>query len=543
MPDETSAAAPVAAVSRSVPAGADVRVVSPDEASAADRHAIDRLHVPARALMQRAGAAAAASIVRRYVDRLNGGVAVLCGGGNNGGDGWVVARALAATGIRVRVDEVVAAATADCIAERSLCPESVTRGDADAGEAIVVDAILGTGGRGAPRGNVAVGLARLAALRARGAVVVALDVPSALDASSGEAEHAVRADLTVTFGTLKRGLLVARGHAGTVVVVDIGLGDAIAAAAGTAPRLVDRALVRRAAPAFAHDAHKGVRRKLAIVGGGEGMVGAAVLAGRAAMRAGIGMTRLFVAPESVSAAQTAIPEAMAAPWPASDDAVQSRMCDWADGVLIGPGLGESAETRALVERVLRGWRGPVVLDADALNVFADNVDGLRDLLDGRPAAITPHPAEFARLAGGTVEDALAARFEAPRALAERLGATVLFKGVPTVIAGADGSAYVSATGTPALAAAGSGDLLAGIAATLLVQRPDNVPAAIAAAAWVHGRAAELASGGREARGVILDDILAAVARVWGDLDALACYPELAVIPASGAATTTSAPDA
>ncbi len=523
------AAAPAAAVSRSAPSAPDIRVVSAAAASAADRHAITVRGIPSRALMQRAGAAAAGAILRRYGDRLQAGVAVLCGGGNNGGDGWVVAGALVAAGLRVRVDEVVPASTPDCIAERELVRVMVRQSAADGGEAVVVDAMLGTGGSGPPRAAIALGLKRLAALNGRGAVVVALDVPSALDATTGDAEHAVGADLTITFGTLKRGLLVARAKAGAIVVVDIGLGESV----GDAPRLASRALLERIAPPFPSDAHKGVRKKLAIVGGGEGMVGAAVLAGRAAMRAGIGMTRLFVAPASLSAAQTALPEAMSSPWPESDDAVADGICEWADGLVLGPGLGNTPATRAVVERLLRIWRGPVLLDADALNIFAGDPDRLAGLLGQRPAAITPHPAEFARLAGGSPTDALAGRFDRPTELAARLGATVLFKGVPTVIAGPRGEAYLSARGTPALAAAGSGDVLAGIAGTLLAQAPDDVPATLAAAAWLHGRAAELASAGRPARGVVLDDILDAVALVWGEPVEPASYPELAELPASG----------
>lgn len=507
------------------------RVTSARQSAARDAAAI-AAGIPSRALMQRAGAAAAGEIARLYSDRLHGPVLVYTGPGNNGGDGWVVARALAACGVRVHVCPVGETKTDDARAERALAEPFVSR-EPPTAPTLVIDALLGTGSSGGPRGAIADAVTAIARHRAAGAAVVALDIPTGVDADTGEATGAVRADLTVTFGTLKRGLLVARAWAGRILLLDIGLDHT--PEEDEIPRLVTGRWVGTITPPIPVDAHKGVRRKLVIVGGQVGMAGAPMLAARAAMRSGIGMVRLVVSRENLPIVQASVPHALARPWPGEragdlDDAVGA----WADGVLIGPGLGQSPESRALVERVLRAWRGPVVLDADALNVFAGDAAALGNLLAGRPALLTPHVAELARLYAASTQEVLVRRFEIGAELARIARAAVLLKGVPTVVSDADGARLVSAAGTPALAAAGSGDLLSGIAATLLTQLGDAVRAG-AAAAWIHGRAAELAESGGGARGITLDDVEAAIPRAWEDARAPAPprYPVLADLPAIG----------
>jgi NAD(P)H-hydrate epimerase len=188
----------------------------------------------------------------------------------------------------------------------------------------------------------------------------------------------------------------------------------------------------------------------------------------------------------------------------------------------------------MVEQILRSWRGPVVLDADALNVFKGEPEALGQLLGGRPALLTPHVVEFSRLSGVATVDVLARRFDVGVELARIVGAAVLLKGVPTVVTATDGARLVSAAGTPALAAAGSGDVLGGIAATLLGQLGDAQHAG-AAAAWVHGRAAEIAErgGGGGSRGVTLGDVERAIARVWAEDLPSPVYPALAELPPVG----------
>ena len=505
----------------------EISITNARESAARDAAAIAQ-GVPSRALMQRAGAAAAGEIARRFGDALAHGVLVHAGPGNNGGDGWVVARCLAASGVQVHVVAAADPTTDDARAERALA-QPVVDAARPPNARVVVDALLGTGAGGAPRGAIADAIRDIAAARAAGASVVALDLPTGVDADAGRADGAVRADLTLTFGTMKRGLLIARGNAGRIVLLDIGLPRVDA---GT-PTLVTPAWVARTVPPIPADAHKGVRRKLVIVGGQLGMAGAAIFAARAAMRSGIGMVRVVVARECVPIVQAAAPHAIARAWPGEQpEDVDDAINRWADGVLIGPGLGDSPQSRALVERVLRAWRGPVVVDADGLNVFKGEASTLGALLAGRPALLTPHVMEFARLSGADPQQVLARRFEIGGELARVAHAAVLLKGVPTVVADANGRRLVSAAGTPALAAAGSGDLLAGIAATLLTQLGDGLDAG-AAAAWVHGRAAELASAGRGPRGVTLDDVERAIGAVWPDIADTppTRYPVLCELPA------------
>ncbi len=204
---------------------------------------------------------------------------------------------------------------------------------------------------------------------------------------------------------------------------------------------------------------------------------------------------------------------------------------WADAVLIGPGLGTSADARAVIERVLRSCRRPTVIDADGLNAFAGRTAALADLLGERPGVITPHPGEFARLVGTPIEAVLEQRFEFAMSLAAQLRATVLLKGVPTVLTSADGSRRVSAAGSPVLATGGSGDLLSGIVVTLLAQTADPFTSA-SCAAWVHGSAAEAAGRGR-VRGVGLDEVLLALGGVWSAPADQPRYPVLAKLAAVG----------
>ncbi|MEP7087321.1 MAG: NAD(P)H-hydrate dehydratase [Gemmatimonadota bacterium] len=504
-----------------------VRVTTAAEAAMLDTRAI-AAGTPARALMQRAGEAAAAAILRAYPDVKGATVNVYAGPGNNGGDGWVVARALASYGARVFVREAGDARSEQAKAERDRTRRMVTRGEGQDAQ-LIVDALLGVGAKGEPHGEIAACIATISEARARGTVVVALDMPSGVDADTGTSTGAVRADLTLTFATLKRGLGIARGSAGRVIVLDIGLEDA--GASDALPRLVDAHWVRAHVPPIFADAHKGTRGKLLIIGGQVGMAGAPLLAARAALRSGIGMVRLVVARENIPVVQAAVPEAPAHAWPENAADVDNMISGWADTVVIGPGLGASYGSRAIVERVLRGFRGPVVLDADALNVFAGEPEQLGALIGERAALLTPHPAEFARMLGVHIDDVLAQRFDIGIDLARRTRATVLLKGVPTIITAVAGERLVSCAGTPVLAAGGSGDLLSGIAGTLLAQT-GNALTAGACAAWVHGRVAEIAGRGY-VRGVTFANLDLAARRVWHEPLVSFVSPVLGELPVVG----------
>ena len=294
-------------------------------------------------------------------------------------------------------------------------------------------------------------------------------------------------------------------------------------------RSVAESVLQQWVPGQAADAWKGTRGRVAIVGGDVGMAGAVILAARAAHASGAGMLRLQVAEPSMTAAQVLAPYAAAVAWTRHDFATVDLR--WPDVMVIGPGLDGTVDTvRDGVLRLLQAYHGPVLLDAGALTAFAwrtpravddgddtdhgadDALQALRAALDGRPALLTPHIGEFTRLfaPGHAPQD----RFTAPAQLATMLNATVLLKGVPTVIAAPDGTTLVTAAGNPALAMGGSGDLLSGIAGTLLAQGVSPLHAG-AAAAVAHGRAAVLAAHSVDGwRGVTMDLLLQMLAQSW-----------------------------
>jgi len=509
---------------------ARVPVLTADAARQLDARTIARMP-ESFALMSRAGTVAA-DWLHAHAWR---SAALYVGAGNNGGDGWVLAGLLRQRGWRVTVHEALAPRTPDALRAKADAELDGRFAPPVGDESIVLDALLGTGAAGAPRDPIAAALDALRAQHASADAVIAIDMPSALNATTGEDGGAVPATHTLTFGSAKPGQLVRRDLTGALHVLDIGL----LAAADDAPRMVTAEAVRAWLPSIAPDAYKGTRKRLAIVGGGAGMAGAAIIAARGAHAAGIGMVRADVAPESALALQVAVPFATVhavrrAEWHTIDMA-------WPDAMVIGPGLdGTARELREQVLRLLQVYRGPVVLDAGALTAFRarplvdeeqidDAGDGpvgdltrLRGALHGRAALLTPHLGEFTALfallpaanvaAGGA--SATSQRFDDPLRLAQALDATILLKGVPTVIASRDGQRFVSATGNPALAMGGTGDLLAGIAGTLLAQGHSALLAG-AMAAWVHGRAAEQAAAQHGGwRGVTMDLLLHEVSNVW-----------------------------
>ncbi|MEO7043630.1 MAG: NAD(P)H-hydrate dehydratase [Gemmatimonadaceae bacterium] len=489
-----------------------VRVANADESRALDAAGIAS-GIPSRALMRAAAFNAASVLSTRYPEAVRRGVTIFTGQGNNGGDGWALAGALHASGVDVRVREIIPAKTVDAIAERdSILPHLSTTLVADCG--VLVDAMIGTGSAGAPRAPISDAVAELAAARLAGYFVVALDLPSGVDANTGAAAGSAVADVTISFGSCKRGALISRAECGEIVIVDIGLG----ATTEALPVLVDAQFVRDNTPKIAPDAHKGTRRSVAIVAGAGNMGGSAILAATGALRSGAGLVKVITASQNIPSVHCRLPEALAAPLEDTGAAV----ADWADVVLIGPGLGRDEQIKWFVRETLRSWAGPVVLDADALNAFDGQLDELGGLLHGRAAIITPHPGEMARLTGHDVQYVLNHRYDIGLEVARRIGATVLLKGTPTVVTSPDGARHVIASGTQLLATGGSGDALGGMVATLLAQGcTPNIAASCAA--WVHGRAAELTPG---IRGFRLMDVLDRLPQAWSlDVPALG-YPIL-----------------
>ncbi|MBL0940635.1 MAG: NAD(P)H-hydrate dehydratase [Gemmatimonadaceae bacterium] len=533
-------------------------------ATAAEAAAIDQATIASGvdsfALMCRAGTEVAAHILGHHADRFSQGVCLCAGVGNNGGDAYIVAAQLYRAGVRVRLRVVAPPRTSDAQRAAALwentcstwatCVDTI---DTPINERLIVDGVLGTGHRGELRTESAVLCGVITQAHANGAYVVALDIPSGVDATSGDvSDGAVIADETLTFGTIKRGLLLQRAHAGRMVLIDIGVGEQMSQVhvEQTMPAWWHPPSgLRSSVPHIAWNAHKGRRGRVAVAGGDTGMAGAVVLACRAALTAGGGVVHAIVDEPSVAAVQALVPQVIARGWPPlatshKVDALrltpsESGQAPRYDALAIGPGLGRSRLSSHVLQRLVDSYRqGPLVLDADALWLAAeaatalgtDTASLLRYWLRDTPhAVLTPHPGEFARMTGEPLPATWDARVARVHELAQRTSAVVLLKGTPTVVAvPLEAGVHVVPHGTPVLATGGSGDCLTGIIAALLAQGATGASAAIVGAT-VHGVAAELVSGESGGpyvagpagpagpagyRGHLLDAVLEAMPEAW-----------------------------
>jgi len=481
-----------------------IPVLSATEAATWDSVARTQYRIPSRVLMEAAGRAVAQVIVREFPAVITRGVLVAAGAGNNGGDGWVVARALHAAGVPVWVSGVDPK-TDDAIDNRALARvdgvREIGRDEPWPAAAVAVDALLGTGAAGPARGDV---LALAQRLVAYGATLVAVDGPTGLDLSSGEPHGPVRAALSVTFGGPRRGHLLAREWCGKIVVVDIGFPPA----EPSWPILVTDAWAGARLPKLTPTMHKGDRGRVTVVGGSNGMTGAALHAARAALAAGAGLVKLVAGPETIQAARASLPDVLtleSALGPELEPAAAEAL-EWADALVVGPGLGRAPARAPFLQAVLARRPLPTVVDADALALFVGPVE--------RPVVLTPHLGEFRAQFGDELADAAANdRWGAAAKAAQKVKGTVLLKGVPTVIADLRGPIHVVASGNPGLATGGSGDLLAGFIGAFLA-RGSAGPEAAALGAHVLGRAAEHGARQWTARSLRRADVLAALPDIW-----------------------------
>lgn len=485
-------------------------VLTSEQARLWDREA-DLAGLPLAALMESAGRGVAAVVAARFPAALRQGTLVAVGPGNNGGDGWVVARALEAAGLPVWVTSSGGTASALNTLEAGLARAAGVREVEPDGPwpavGLLVDAILGTGASGALRPNVAALVARLAELELP---VVAVDGPTGLDLDTGVSRSGLRADLTVTFGGYRRGHLLARDDVGDLAVIDIGFGPPLEAW----PRLLTEREAARAVPRLAADAHKGARGRVVIVGGDVGMTGAARLAARAAFAAGAGLVHVVAPEPSVAVLAAAEPDLQTCISSFDDLSAAARsLLELADAVVIGPGLGRGPGRAAFVAEVVGATAAPLVIDADGLMAFAGGADGLAALAAGRTVVATPHAGEFRALLPGMAADLGVDPWSAAAVAAGQLGVILLLKGVPTVVAGPAGGVVTVAAGNPGLATGGSGDTLAGTIGAWLGQGVEAGLAA-AAAAQALGSAADHAARRATARAVRPMDVVAALPEVW-----------------------------
>ncbi len=489
-------------------------VLSREQMRAFDAYAIEECLVPSIVLMENAGRGAAVNVAERLAT--GGRVLIVCGRGNNGGDGFVVGRRLMLLGYVVTV--VLTSAATQLRGDAGVNHDAYVRTggtvlEVPEGESLavltdelgradcLVDAIFGTGLDRPITGHVAE-VIRL--MNDSGVPTVSLDIPSGLHANSGAVLGcAVRADRTLTFAHYKLGLLTSAGaaHAGKIEVVDIGVPPALVKHVGLSARLVERADIVEALTPRKRDAHKGSSGRVLVVAGSLGKTGAALLTGRSALRSGAGLVTLCTFADAADALDRKVVEEMTARIDPGDVAgtLGPQLVN-KDVVAVGPGLGIDSRAREVVEYVIGNFEGTVVLDADGITHYTDRAEDLA-FARGR-IVLTPHPGEMARLLGLTARAVEEDRYNAVQECVERTAQIVLLKGPHTIVESFGEPPTVNCTGNAALATGGSGDVLTGVIAAMACQMPPRMAAVVGA--YVHGLAGETWLEGD--RGMIASEI-------------------------------------
>ncbi len=476
---------------------------APADVRELDRRAIEDHRVPGYTLMSRAGRGAFEAIHGRWPDRA---LVVVCGAGNNAGDGYVIARLALEAGIPAQVVYVVEPESLGGDAARAVADYLGRGGQAHAfenmlpgGDVVLVDALLGTGLDRDVGGRFA---EAVAAINQHPAPVFAVDVPSGLNAETGQVMGvAVEAQMTATFVGMKTGLLTGRGPAlcGEVVYDSLDVPPAVFDGVTVKARRITGTLLERALPPRPRDAHKGLSGHVLVIGGGVGMPGAARLAGEAALRSGAGLVSVATRPEHVAAVAAGRPELMCRGVEGAPDLAD--LIGRATVIAVGPGLGQSDWSRAMLGTAL-ATDLPLVVDADALNLLAAEPTARGNWV------LTPHPGEASRLLHRETASIQADRFAAVEEIAERYGAIAVLKGAGTLVAGGEGEIALCDAGNPGMAVAGMGDVLTGVIAGLIAQCGDPWLAA-RCGVLVHARAGDAAAEAG-ARGMLASDLFAAV---------------------------------
>lgn len=505
------------------------RVVSADEMRWCDETSIRLFGIAGNLLMENAGRGIVDVIKQKFSPLEAKHALIFCGKGNNGGDGFVVARMLAAASMRVTCILLASPKQLKGDAKvnfeilkkmKKQMSEAVTITSFTAGTLrsigsvdLIVDAIFGTGFTGLvkkPSSDAIEWINR------QTAPVVAVDIPSGVNGTTGVAENpAVKARVTATFGSLKSGLLCNQGRelAGEVITVDIGIPRKIRDDASLKTWHIEISDVEKNLPRRSLHAHKYSVGKVFVLAGSRGLTGAAAMCSISALRAGAGAVVLGT-PESVyPILARKLTEVMVTPLPETRegslsagafDQIQEKL-KWADVVVVGPGLSQNAETQKLIMQVLLQYPGKTLVDADGLNAISSA--GIKKLRNTKAEMIlTPHVGEFSRLTGISPREVEQRRIEEAKTLAHKSHTTIVLKGVPTVTADADGSAYLNSTGNPGMATAGAGDVLSGIIAGLWAQGMDASKAAYAGA-YLHGLAGDLAAKKLGERSLVANDLI------------------------------------
>lgn len=502
-----------------------------EQMRAIDRLAEEKGGVPSIVLMENAAAACVGEL-EKIPDLHKKSVAVFCGKGNNGGDGFAIARKLTDRGVAVSVFLVCGTEfTGDAKVNYDIIRKSDINIDVISDTEnlsciiksfdVVVDAIFGTGIRGTVRGIAADVIEEI---NASAKYVLSVDVPSGINSDSGEiCGVCVKADKTVTFAAYKVGMLMfpAADFIGEAVTANISVPKYIFEETDGIT-VTDKQFVRAVLPERKKNSHKGDYGKLLIIAGSRGMTGAAYMAAESAMRAGCGLVTLAVCEELNEIFEAKTTEVMTLPLPDKDGhlsykaaEVLSGVINSYDTVLIGPGTGRSDELRAVLESVCEASKVPLIIDADAISVMAQNIDILSKCDCG--LIFTPHTAEMSRLCKMDIRYIEENRLSVSKEFAEEYGATVVLKGHHTVVTGANLTQYINITGNPGLAKGGSGDVLAGIIAAFTARGIEETAAA-AAGVYIHGLAADIAAEKYGEESMTATDVIRSISAAFKKTD-------------------------
>ncbi|KIH77095.1 NAD(P)H-hydrate epimerase [Geoalkalibacter ferrihydriticus] len=504
-----------------------MRILSTQQMREVDRRTIEEIGIPGAVLMENAGRGAAACIAERCSRLFPGPVLVLAGKGNNGGDGFVIARCLLERGWKVRTLALAERAAFSGDARINLdvllrlteevvfAPDEATLAPALAASRdfqLAVDALFGTGLSSGVRGHYGVAIEWL---NARDCTVAAVDIPSGIDASSGRILGcAVHASLTLTFARPKIGHLVypGAGLVGSLEVVEIGIPAALIENTQPAYFWVDGDEARRMLPPRPAEGHKGTFGHLLVIGGSAGKTGAAAMTTEGAVRAGAGLVTLGCPASLHDIFEIKLTEPMTVSLPDVGGSLSMRalesivaLCRDRQALALGPGLGQAVETQTLVRSLVRECALPQVIDADGLNALAGHLE----VLSARPPAttvLTPHPGEMARLAGVSIADVQKDRVAFARDFAGKYQVVLVLKGARTLTAAPDGRVFINSGGNPGMASGGMGDVLTGLIGGFLAQ---NMEPGVAAAlgVYLHARAADRLARKMGTAGLAATDLL------------------------------------
>ncbi|HLF14021.1 MAG TPA: NAD(P)H-hydrate dehydratase [Bacteroidota bacterium] len=517
-------------------------VVTSAGMQACDRYAMDRLGVPSSLLMENAGRNVAESVAERLSATGCNDVTILCGKGNNGGDGFVAARHLLARGVNVRVVVIGRPSVLKGVPLKNFTLLRRLKKEPGTGErleivvdpsgrklasktapAVIVDALFGTGFHGKLSGG---GRKAVEWINRQKAPTISVDVPSGLDADNGAIGNiCVKAEITVTMGLLKAGLLIGRGPAVCGRIVRAGLGTPPSPRPGKDGQmfLIGDEDARDALPRRPFDAHKHSVGKILVLAGSVGFTGAAALTALSALKSGAGAVILATPASVYPILARKLTEVMVKP---VNDTTEGAFCEasmeslekeieWADIIIAGPGIGVSTETGIFIKKLLKTTGKRFLLDADGLTHIARNNGILGNLRKNR-CILTPHTGEFSRLTGVKAAEIENNRVELPRKFAQNLKITLILKGAPTVTADSGGRVFINPTGNRGMATAGMGDVLAGVVGALWAESGDEVAAAYAGA-YLHGQAGNRIADRIGYRSVTAGDVLNEMPHVLADL--------------------------